>query len=207
MNIARFVNGNFEILYHELCIYKEFDVLRTGSNYPFETLIKYIYFLVDPKSYTIKNGLTRVEAEKYAAKNAGLPINYKPDAKVTEAIHRWEELSYDSLNVTCKELRKLLGKTPVLVSKMNDQLSTLLASDTLSPEDSASIVKTIKTAFDLSNDSTKYIEIITELENKIKIQEEKTITIARGGTIVSQSMKRNNPVDLAPINDGASNLD
>lgn len=207
MNLARFTNGSFEILYRELCIYKEFDDLRTLSNYKFETLIKYIYFLVDPKSYAVKNGLTRIDAEKYAIKNSGLPTNYKPDTKVLVAIQRWEELSYDTMNETCRGLKRLLGKTPVLVNKMDDQLSALLASETLSPEDSANIVKIIKTAFELSDSSTKHIEIITTLENKIKEQEERSITIARGGTIVSQSMKRNNPVDLAPISDSAINLD
>ena len=131
-----------------------------------------IYYLGDPKSPAMQQGLTRSEAIKLAIENFDLPKDYEPDNLVLKIAKKYHTQNITEAGVAIENLHSSLHLASIQASKINELLSKKIMDDT-SEEDlrnTMSLINDIRTIINSIPAMTK--ALATAYEN-LESEEEK----------------------------------
>lgn len=159
------------------------DITTDKRNYIKECGV--IYYLGDPKSPAMQQGLSRNEAIKLAIENFDLPKNYYPDALVLRITERYFAQCITEAGRTIKSLRESMHLMNLHSSRINEFLNDKLKT-AVTGEEISSILNYIKDVRDMIKDIPAMTKALaTAYEN---LQDEEEQQIARGGVMVYSSM-------------------
>lgn len=144
-----------------------------------------IYYLGDPKSPAMQQGLSRNEAIKLAIENFDLPKDYEPDVLVSNIITKYHRQNITEAGVAIENLRKSLHLASMQASKINEMLSKKLLSDASDGDISTvmSLINEVRTIINSIPAMTKALAVAYE-----NLETEEEQQFARGGTAILSSM-------------------
>ena len=154
----------------------------------------YVYFRCDYEAYPAQHGMTEQEAHEYAAKQAGLGKDYKPDELVLAFMKQYEIEHLSPAKQAIKTLIRVFAFNNKLIEKIEKVLNETLALPTLSA------IQT-KELFDYQKQLLEVAERVPESVKKLKAamnlleEEERTQEILRGGEIKLDSMDPGNSIE------------
>lgn len=144
-----------------------------------------IYWLGDPKSPAMQQGLSYKEALKSAIENYDLPKNYEPDALVLRIRDKYYHSNITEAGVALEALRKSVHLSSLAAVKINELLNKKL-SEGITEEaitSTLALIGEVKNIINSIPNLTKSLAIAYE-----NLQSEEEQQFARGGMAVLSSM-------------------
>lgn len=144
-----------------------------------------IYWLGDPKSPAMQQGLSPKEALKSAIENYGLPKSYQPDALVMRIRDKYYHSNITEAGVALEALRKSIHLSSLAAVKINELLNKKL-NEGITEEVITSTLALIGEVKNIVNgipNLTKSLAVAYE-----NLQSEEEQQFARGGIAVLSSM-------------------
>lgn len=144
-----------------------------------------IYWLGDPKSPAMQQGLSPKEALKSAIENYGLPKSYQPDALVMRIRDKYYHSNITEAGVALEALRKSIHLSSLAAVKINELLNKKL-NEGITEEVITSTLALIGEVKNIVNgipNLTKSLAVAYE-----NLQSEEEQQFARGGMAVLSSM-------------------
>lgn len=144
-----------------------------------------IYYLGDPKSPAMQQGLSKNEAIKLAIENFDLPKNYEPDILVCRLINKYYNQNITEAGRVIENLRKSLHLSSKAALKINELLNKKL-TNAMEDTDITSILALIKEVGSTINSIPAMTKALATAYENLQSEEEQQY--ARGGVIVLSSM-------------------
>lgn len=185
------LNGEeLELNLSEILKYKELEKVYTRDKMAGKMLAKaefrYIDFLANRDSYCIKNGLSELEAKKFAIANSRLPDNYVPDKITQAAITKARELNggviEDLIDATVSAFRvdaKMMIKIKQLLEQEGVKVADVQGVEAIMKMTDA----VIKMSSTIPNKINQLLELREAYEKKLK----EGTNEKRGGGEISNS--------------------
>lgn len=144
-----------------------------------------IYWLGDPKSPAMQQGLSPKEALKSAIENYGLPKSYQPDALVMRIRDKYYHSNITEAGVALEALRKSIHLSSLAAVKINELLNKKL-NEGITEEAITSTLALIGEVKNIVNGIPNLTKsLVVAYEN---LQSEEEQQFARGGMAVLSSM-------------------
>lgn len=159
------------------------DTSKDKSKYIKECIV--IYYLGDPKSPAMQNGLSDVEALKMAIEQADLPKTYMPDPLVMRLIQKYYEENITEAGKVVENILKGLHNVNLSIDVINTLLNEKLNSK-LSIEDANTILPLIDSVNKKAGEIPNILKTLEEAKQNLMY--EKETEMARGGNAVLSSM-------------------
>ena len=159
------------------------DKTRSKENYIKECGV--IYYLGDPKSPAMQQGLSTKEALKLAKENFDLDKDYQPDALVLKLIDKYWKQNITPAGIAIDNLRKTLHLASQQASKINELLSNQLNTETNADaiRTTIGLIGEVRNIINSIPNTTK--ALATAYEN---LQAEEEQQLSRGGNTILSSM-------------------
>jgi hypothetical protein len=136
----------------------------------------YIYHMADYKSVPNRNGYTYAKSRAYAIDKAGLPIDYKPDSVVKDAIKDYLDEQRSLPRETMLELIKTYGFLSKVFKKVRRNVEDKLVSESLTSEQTREILELVNLMIEQGkqlpeltgklNKAIKDLELAEDKQNK-----------------------------------------
>ena len=174
----------------EILKYDEIAVLYRRDRSPDKTVsrreFRYLDFIVDRDSYPMQNGLSNMEAHKFAIEHSGLPKDYMPDEEIKRAIKVCRKLNggiiEGLIDTTIGAFRidgKLMGKVQALAAELETKALTI--------EQISTIMDLTKTTIQMSSEIPSKVSKLLALREEYKNSQSKTSNTLRGGGDIGNS--------------------
>lgn len=154
----------------------------------------YVYFKCDYRAYPAQHGLTENEAHLYAAKQANLGKDYKPDDLVLAICKQYTDEHLTQAKHSIKTLIRVFALNEKIVEKIEKNLRDSLQLETLSAPMITELLNyqnaLIKIASDIPDIAKKLKTAMNLLEEEERVKE-----ITRGGAEKLDSMDPNNAIE------------
>lgn len=150
-----------------------------------------IWWINNPQSPGIQEGLTGKKLILHALDNVGLPKDWQPSPLWEAANNKYKE-EWDRTNVAVRIYKSLLASFVTgdkVIMKLREQLEETLDVDDLGPQEVSIAVTTLNQLLELADKLPKRLESIMTAKDLM----EKSLSgkaTQRGGDIVSDSMNR-----------------
>lgn len=144
-----------------------------------------IYYLGDPKSPAMQQGLSCSEAIKLAIENFDLPKNYEPDVLVSKLIIKYYNQNITEAGRVIENLRKSLHLSSKAALKINELLNKKL-TNAMEDTDITSTLALIKEVGSTINSIPAMTKALATAYENLQTEEEQQY--ARGGMTVLSSM-------------------
>jgi hypothetical protein len=154
----------------------------------------YVYYRCDYRAYPSQSGMSEKEAHIYAATQAGLGKEYKPDELVSLLMTQYEREHLSESKKAIKTLIRIFAFNNKLVEKIEAVLTTSLDLPTLTPQQTGELLAFQKQLMDIA---TKVPENVKQLKVAMNLleEEEKAKEIGRGGDEITDSYKPDNNIE------------
>lgn len=142
--------------------------------------LAYVYHMADPKSKF--NNIPEKEKESEIILSLDLPKDWKPDEAVKNAIDKYKYYRETVSERTLRELKKTLEASVDTLGFLRESIENYIKSI---KEDNdltklPDLVKLFTTTLDMGKELPKSIDNITELEKKVKKDQQETDSSIRG---------------------------
>jgi hypothetical protein len=205
MKFFKFEDGDIKLDREEIALYKlPNTILRRdrGSEGDSDGRKKlqafkeftYVYFVSDHSAYPISNGLSEKETNEYAIQQAGLPSDFKPDDDLKIFIDQYKKEHWSQSKQIAYDLRRILRMNQTLSTKIQDNLDVMIEG-TLGLDQITQFTNYQQKLIDIAVNLPKQIKALTEALQTIEQEENADIKIARGGSIVRESMNPDNDIE------------
>ena len=180
-------NGEFVIKNHNILHNKSFKIIfrrdRGGIADPQARKkvfaykeFAYIFYMADPSSYTIVNGLSDEDRHKYAVKASGLPTSYKSDEVVEQAISFYRQECITTEVEIVINMASVLRKSYSLIKLLDKKIEWLVnLAKTDDDVDIEKIINLQNKVLDLSTQVPNQIESFDKAIEKLKIKAEASV--------------------------------
>jgi len=183
-------SNGIELNTPEILLVQEFKVLldrdRTLGKVRAWEEFKFIYYIVDPRSYPNQQGYDEKAAIKFASKECNFPDDYKPDDAIVKAVARYAELRSSIAAEVCEELLIAFRNSVPLMRKMRGRMEELLLLPILTVEQVREIINLQKEITGIANGVPEMIEKITKAQTEL---EETDVKLGRGKKVISNSQR------------------
>ena len=143
-----------------------------------------IYYLGDPKSPAKQSGLSDAEALKEAIIQAGLPIDYIPDALVIKLIEKYHKYSITEAGRVIENIQQGIHNINLSITAINNLLNDKLNNTGINIEDIANIISMVDSVNKKASDLPSLIKKLTEAKENLMYEKE-TETSRGGGKVLS----------------------
>jgi hypothetical protein len=154
----------------------------------------YVYFRCDFEAYPAQHGMTEQETHDYAARNAGLGKDYKPDDVVLAFIKQYENEHLSPAKQAIKTLIRVFAINNKLVEKVEKSLNETLALPTLTALQTKELFEYQKQLLDVAEQVPERVKKLKAAMNLLE-EEEKVQEVLRGGEIKLDSMDPGNSIE------------
>ena len=144
-----------------------------------------IYYLGDPKSPAMQNGLSDSEALKMAIDQAGLPKNYMPDLLVSKLIRQYYEENITEAGKVVENILKGIHNINLSIDVINTLINEKL-NGTVTLEDANVIMPLIDSINKKASEIPNLLKTLEEAKQNLMY--EKETEMSRGGNVVLSSM-------------------
>jgi hypothetical protein len=133
INLFVFKNGTISLNNYELLTIEAFKniIKRDRGDVNKVTAFKefgYIWFTCDNRSPLLKQGKAVKDISKKATTLVGLPLDWKPDDIVKEAMEVYKDLNVNVAESAVNSLLDIFGGYPKIITKVKSSLDSLLST-------------------------------------------------------------------------------
>lgn len=154
----------------------------------------YVYFKCDFEAFPAQNGLSDIEAHKYAVREARLDENYQPDELVKALIVQYEKESLSPTKRAIKTLIRVFALNEKLVEKIEQNLTATMDLPTLTRDQINEVLNYQKQLIDIATNVPAQVKKLREAMSLLE-EEEKVIQVIRGGEEKPESMDPDNTIE------------
>ena len=133
----------------------------------------YIYHIADYKSVPNRNGYNYTKARDYAIKKAGLPLDYKPDATVQQAIKDYIDEQRSLPRETMLELIKTYGFLNKVFKKVRKNVEDKLVGDSLTSEQTREILELVNLMIEQGKQLPELTSKLNKAIKQLELAEDK----------------------------------
>lgn len=154
----------------------------------------YVYFKCDFEAFPAQNGLSDIEAHKYAVREARLEDTYQPDDQVKALMIQYEKEHLSPTKRAIKTLIRVFALNEKVVEKIEQNLTATMDLPTLTRDQINEVLTYQKQLIDIATNVPAQVKKLREAMSLLE-EEEKVIQVIRGGEEKPESMDPDNTIE------------